>query len=107
MTTPEKTQANHYRQGDVLFTQIDQLPHGPLIERKNMILVEGEVTGHAHRLAAHGRILEDAQGYLFIEVLRATQIVHEEHRAIDLEPGYYRVTRQREYTPEAVRLVVD
>ncbi len=93
------------RQGDVLFTQIEALPRG-LTVRKSNVVVEGESTGHAHRLVS-GRILEDAQDYLFLEVLRATQIVHEEHHAIDLEPGLYQVTRQREYTPEAIRLVID
>ena len=94
-----------HRQGDVLFVKVEALP-SEFTERKNNIIVEGEVTGHAHRLA-EGRILEDAQGYLFLEVLRATQVVHEEHLAIGLVPGYYQVIRQREYTPEAIRLVAD
>lgn len=94
-----------YRQGDVLFTKIKTLPEG-LTERRGRIIVEGEVTGHSHRLV-EGRILESAQGHLYLEVLRATQIVHQEHNAISLEPGYYQVTRQREYSPEAIRTVVD
>lgn len=93
------------RQGDVLFTKIEALPEG-LKQRKSQIIVEGEATGHHHSLVA-GRVLEDAQGYLFLEVLKATQIVHQEHQPIGLEPGFYRVTRQREYTPEAIRVVMD
>lgn len=95
-----------YRQGDVLFVKIEVLPSG-LTERQSNILVEGEVTGHAHRLEK-GRILEDALGSLYVSVLlAATQVVHEEHGAITLEPGYYQVIRQREYNPEAIRLVMD
>ena len=94
------------RQGDVLFVKIEALPaEVALTERKGQIVVEGEVTGHAHRLAA-GRILE-AQGMFFLEVLKATQVVHEEHHAIDLAPGIYQVIRQREYSPEAIRTVLD
>lgn len=94
-----------HRQGDVLFTAIKELPEG-LTERTTRVIVEGEVTGHSHRLV-EGRILQDAQGYLFLEVLRATQVVHQEHHPIHLEPGIYQVTRQREYAPEAIRTVVD
>lgn len=40
-----------HRQGDVLFVKVAELPSG-LVERKNNVLVEGEATGHAHRLTA-------------------------------------------------------
>jgi hypothetical protein len=95
-----------HRQGDVLFTRIAELPEG-LTQRKSQVIVEGEATGHHHSLVA-GRVLEDAQGYLFLEVLQATQVVHQEHHPISLEPGCYRVTRQREYlAPDIDRMVLD
>lgn len=94
-----------HRQGDVLFTRVEDLPEG-LAPRKSNVIVEGEVTGHSHRLM-EGRILESARGHLYLEVLRATQVVHQEHNAIHLEPGLYQVTRQREYSPEAIRTVLD
>ncbi len=94
-----------HRQGDLLIRQVASLPEN-LTARKSRIILEGEVTGHSHSLA-QGRVLEDAQGRMFLEVLRATQIVHQEHGTIALEPGYYEVIRQREYSPEAIRLVVD
>jgi len=34
-------------------------------------------------------------------------VVHEEHGPISLEPGTYRVWIQREYSPEAIRRVLD
>ena len=96
-----------YRQGDVLFIKIEALPTEPLTERKSPIIVEGEVTGHAHRLLS-GRILETAQQMLYLDILAHTQVVHEEHKPIDLEPGYYQIVRQREYVaPELSRMVVD
>jgi hypothetical protein len=96
--------AKHYRQGDILFTRIEELPEG-LTERKSRVIAEGEATGHHHRLL-DGRLLEGTQG-LFLAIVVATQVVHQEHGPILLEPGYYRVTRQREYTPEAIRTVMD
>jgi hypothetical protein len=35
------------------------------------------------------------------------RVVHEEHAAIPLPKGWYRVIRQREYVPGSVRLVAD
>ena len=95
-----------HRQGDVLFVKVEALPTEPLTERKTAIIVEGEATGHAHQLV-QGRILQNAQGFLYLHILLSTQIVHEEHHPIELSPGYYRVIRQREYSPEAIRMVRD
>ena|SRR5579864_135351 len=95
-----------YRQGDVLFVKVEAPPDEVLTERKSPVIVEGEVTGHAHRLT-RGRILETAQHMLYLDILTHAQVVHEEHHTIDLEPGVYQVIRQKEYHPEAIRLVVD
>lgn len=74
--------------------------------RPGNIIVEGEVTGHAHRLA-DGHVYQAAWGALFLEIARATQVVHDEHHSIQLTPDYYLVVRQREYSPEAIRTVID
>jgi hypothetical protein len=94
-----------YRQGDILFSSLTALPEG-LTPQPGNVIVEGEATSHSHCLV-EGQVLTDAEGALFLEALRATQVVHPEHHAIDLPPGYYRVTRQREYTPETIRQVWD
>ena len=94
-----------YRQGDLLFRAIERLPEG-LIPRSSQVIVEGEATGHSHCLL-EGRVLEDTQGALFLEVGKATQVIHQEHHATELPPGFYQVIRQREYTPEAIREVFD
>ncbi len=94
-----------YRQGDLLFMAIPELPES-LIEWKGKVIAWGDVTGHSHRLL-DGRVLSDAQGALFLEVACATQIIHQEHSPIHLSEGFYRVIRQREYTPEAIRQVRD
>lgn len=102
-----------YRQGDVLVQQVDEIPTGlQTVPRDNgrVILAYGEVTGHAHAvqgdvefLAADLEELEER----FLHVEAEAQVVHEEHDTITLPPGNYRVTRQREYTPEEIRTVAD
>jgi hypothetical protein len=94
-----------YRQGDLLFRAIPELPEG-LTERASKVIAQGEVTGHRHCLR-EGRVLEDRQGALFLEVMCTTQIIHQEHHALGLPAGCYRIIRQREYTPEAIREVAD
>jgi hypothetical protein len=34
-------------------------------------------------------------------------VIHEEHAPIPLPTGYYQVWRQREYTPQEIRIVRD
>jgi hypothetical protein len=93
------------RQGDLLFLAIDDLPKGLKLQDDNVI-VRGEATGHAHRLQV-GQVYRDVQGMQFLKVQTPTQVVHEEHHPISLEPGYYQVVHQREYTPDASRIVRD
>jgi hypothetical protein len=89
-----------YRQGDLLFVQQETRPSGRLISRKGHVIVAGEATGHAHRLVS-GAILEAPDGALYLEVTQTTQVLHEEHAPITLDPGFWLVIRQREYAPEA------
>ena len=105
-----------YRQGDVLFTMIANLPKGKQTKRADGAVAYGEVTGHSHRLAVEDRqtaeVLEIGDG-LFVHVsgdgirLSGATFVHEEHGPVTLPPGDYRVTIQREYSPEAIRDVID
>lgn len=104
----------HYRQGDVLIERIGSLPATlTKIDRENgrVILAHGEVTGHAHAIAdSHADLYSSQQeaGVTFLEVRDAVAALkHDEHSTIALPPGNYRVTRQREYSPEAIRNVAD
>jgi hypothetical protein len=106
-----------YRQGDVLLQRTSKrtMAGTPLPRRAGrVVLAEGEVTGHAHAIDSPlAELFEERTGQLFLRVepARAGQapavVRHEEHAAITLEPGIYRVTRQREYSPEAIRPVAD
>ena len=46
-------------------------------------------------------------GVLYLDVTDTTQVVHEEHGPLTLDPGLWLVVRQREYHPEAIRTVAD
>lgn len=95
-----------YRQGDVLLTRIEVLPEG-LTRRSSQVIVEGEATGHQHRLVA-GDVLQDAQGRLYLAVFQHTQVVHQDHQPLELDPGLYAITRQREYVAAEIdRTVLD
>ncbi|HEU5378635.1 MAG TPA: hypothetical protein VFV38_24710 [Ktedonobacteraceae bacterium] len=94
-----------HRQGDVLFVKVADLP-AELVERKSDVLVEGEATGHAYRLT-EGQVWQTQEGVLFLSAVTGSKIVHEEHAPIELEPGYWQVIRQREYSPKETRWVRD
>ena len=96
----------HYRQGDLLFVRQDTRPAATLTGRQGNVIVAGEATGHAHRLQT-GTILEAPDGALYLDITQTTQVIHEEHGPITLDPGLWLVVRQREYSPKAIRTVLD
>lgn len=106
-----------YRQGDVMFIPVATLPDGERKKRKDGAAAYGEVTGHSHRLAdmETAEVLEIADG-LFVRVSETgvsidgdagATFVHEEHGPVSLPPGDYQIRIQREYSPEAIRSVID
>ena len=95
-----------YRQGDLLFLRMEARPSEPLVARPGLVILVGEATGHAHRLTS-GTVLEAPNGDLYLDLAETARVVHEEHDAIALGPGLWRVIRQREYTPAADRPVAD
>ena len=97
-----------YRHGDVLIASVPSLPVGS-VPRSGLILAHGEHTGHSHRIRETGAASLYVYGkelYLLVSAPSAT-LTHEEHRPIELPIGVYRVWQQREYTPSAIRTVVD
>jgi hypothetical protein len=96
----------HYRQGDLLFVLQDARPDLNLTARQSNVIVAGEATGHAHRLTT-GAVLEAPDGTLYLDLPYAAKVVHEEHNPITLDAGFWLVVRQREYSPEAIRTVLD
>jgi hypothetical protein len=104
------------RQGDVLFVPVSAIPEGPRVKRETGTVAYGEVTGHHHSLAVEdlerAEVLECGDG-LFVHVsedgvrIEGAVFTHQEHGQVTLAPGDYKVTIQREYSPEAIRNVID
>ena len=122
-----------FRQGDVLLLAVtDDIPADAELvqEGGEVVLAHGEVTGHKHRIisdtiklyappkptadqlvAAANQILrapqertaQATQTRAYLEVPEPTEIVHEEHSAIPIPAGKYRVVIQREYVPSPPR----
>ena|ERR1700677_1975513 len=113
----------HYRQGDILIERIAEIPNSAIKQKKSkaIILAHGEVTGHHHcleiadpadwwkegEISAANNKPSTLAGELFMALPKGGAIKHDEHSKIVLPPGKYRVTRQREYSPEAIRNVAD
>lgn len=117
-----------YRQGDVLLVEVNDIPLGAkdITPKDRIVLAYGEVTGHAHAIYPEQRevtVLDralkrepqtaikaklwDAGAERFLQVVEKTALKHEEHSAIELPKGNYKVVRQREYDPERDRWVAD
>lgn len=97
-----------YRHGDVLIQKTNELPTGAE-QRPGTILARGELTGHSHRIEDPSTVqLWQHNGEIFVEVLaEQARLIHEEHKPIVLSRGFYRSWMQREYTPTAIRRVLD
>jgi len=93
-----------YRQGDILIAPVESIPEGAQpLPRENglVVLARGEVAGHTHAIRSENATLFQPTwgGELrFLKVVATSaRLEHEEHAAICLPPGAYRVIRQREY----------
>lgn len=116
-----------FRQGDVLLVPVSDIPSG-LKSRKDakVILAYGEVSGHHHRFEcgnvtaffkegddltmAGGTMLRGSRTDVeYISVPKGgASLIHEEHDAIAVGEGSYRIVRQREYDMmEGARRVAD
>jgi hypothetical protein len=98
-----------YRQGDVLLVRAPKnAKRGERVEAEagRVILARGEATGHHHSVDAATCELFGGDRPVLV-VREAAPLTHQEHGAIEVAPGTYWVVRQREYTPEAIRRVVD
>ena len=100
------------RQGDVAIIRTDrQLPSGcgaVKLENGRVILAHGEVTGHAHALEPDGvALLESPEGRRFLKVDKEAAVTHEEHATVTIPEGIWEVRRQREYSPQEIRVVAD
>lgn len=103
-------------QGDFLITRIDDLPPGaaPVPAAGGDTVIAHSETGHHHvidRRAGSLYRLPESLYEAFLVVEKTAVIEHrrdwDTHEALKVEPGTYRINRQREYVPEGYRLAAD
>ncbi len=89
------------RQGDVLLVATNQAMPKGLTPKKQVILAEGELTGHAHRLTATAIYEWEVDGQRYVWVEGKGTLSHEEHdpvAAAVVDPDVtYRVVPQIEW----------
>lgn len=102
-----------FRQGDVLIERIAVLPKN-VKKIDGAILAQGEVTNHAHEIEdpTAVKLFEPENDSAlsttkFMHLMKKSGLIHQEHARIPLSRGNYKVTRQREYTPESILRVAD
>jgi hypothetical protein len=107
MVKKEKVKTQ-YTQGDVFLEECEKIPNTAK-PSNNLVLAEGETTGHKHVL--QGKTIqvfrEPGEGRVFVKTDVGTVLVHEEHAPIQLKKGLFEVKRQAEYTPVGMRQVQD
>jgi hypothetical protein len=107
-----------HRQGDVFLMEVSDLPKKLTEVKKGSehqrdgynVLAFGEVTGHYHGIVSKAcKMYHDGAGGAYVQIgVSDTQLLHQEHSPISLKAGQiFKVTIQREFTPEAVRNVAD
>lgn len=98
---------NQFRQGDVLIVKTKSIPPAAVRQSGRVILAHGEVTGHCHELSTDASEAWKSGDELTVKVKKAAPVTHQEHAPIPLKRGAYRVVRQKEYAPEAIRNMAD
>lgn len=88
---------NYWQQGDCLIKPTNKI--GGTFDKKRNVLIEGEHTGHAHRVTeGHFEIYTEMQ-QIFLKAISECKITHEEHNPITIPPGIYEIDQVREYDP--------
>ena len=94
-----------YRQGDVLLEKVDKIPDNS-VKREKKLLASGEKANHGH-FVFNATVFKSDET-LYVDVAEEGELRHldistkepsDEHRAVSIPPGKYRVIRQREYDP--------
>jgi len=86
-----------YQQGDVLLKNVEvDLSSAETL--KHLVLAEGEVTGHCHRITQGQAKLMMLKNIMYLKVISDyAKLFHDEHGEIDVPNGIYEVGRVKEY----------
>ena len=86
------------RHGDLLIRRVESIPTTAK-PTNDAILAYGEVTGHKHRLVGQQvQVFQDEKTQIkYFQLGQQAELVHEEHKPIQLEEGTYMVVQEREF----------
>ena len=89
-------------------TKANRIPAGAKPVTGNVV-AEGEVTGHAHRLAGPGTAVYDLAGVRYADAPGGGTVTHEEHGPVSLPRGRYatRIVQEYDHAAEEARAVQD
>ena len=124
--TQPQTFVNMAAQGDLLIQRVDSFPENlEKVDPENgQFIVAHSETGHHHVVEAERpndagetetvtelyRLPEEIYE-LFLDVKAPVNLTHKRefdtHAPLQIEPGKYRIRRQREHTPQGMRQVAD
>jgi len=87
------------QQGDVLLKRLNTIPSGVKTElsRGQLVLAEGEVTGHYHGINEQNSSLFQIGDMVVLDLKNDATLTHQEHGAIAVEAGIWEVGRVQEY----------
>jgi len=84
-----------YQQGDVLLFKVEKLEGKKL---DHLVLAEGEVTGHCHKISKGLAELFESGSTKYLEVKSDyAELTHEEHKTITIPKGIYKVGIVKEF----------
>jgi len=101
------------QQGDVIIESVDGIPGDckpGKLNQGQIVLAEGETTGHAHRIAeVAGVVFKEKDGMFYLENRNELKVNHEEHKTVFIPPGTWRIRKVQEYDhfAEEARAVAD
>jgi hypothetical protein len=113
MKTKKETKHNlnkWYRHGDVIIEEA-ALPEGCEEIKERNWLLQGEATGHAHRLESmeNATLFQAPDKRVFLRVVKPVNLKHEEHHTRIIPPGTFEIrpTRETDHMERVTRRVAD
>lgn len=94
-----------FRQGDILIIEASAVPLAAQLTQ-NRVIAYGESTGHAHVVEGDVTLFGDTTVQWIVSNV-PFRVIHDEHTAVDVPAGTFRVIRQREYSPDRIRNIAD
>ena len=108
----KKSTKSIFQQGDVLLQPIEKIPENAIKvnpDSRGLVLAEGEFTGHTHVADPITSSMFRADKDIYLVVAKPTVISHQEHGALTVPKGKFKVGRVVEADPfeKSIRTITD